>query len=226
MSNATQESYYKSLLGLHVNYIRDFKLDDVEVDPTTADEERELKWVNPDKRLKVNVGTGKVETVAWLSDLTGFWRNRGSYTVDGVLPTANDATIVVGEAVAPYDTFLITSTTPVTYPGILGDDELNLGDILVFLGGDTPDPTDPAQWVGIQQGPSVPPSSYEIQPLNLTADTPQAVTGAIVTDIKDINIRRTDGLDITSELVVFLNGGTATIQSNTSLANLSVYLHG
>ena len=228
MSLATQEPYFKSLDGQHLNYLLRWKMEPVTDDPTAAENISEIKWHEPDKRIKVNTDGSTVETVAWLSDLTAFWRNRGSYATTGQLPTVADATVKPGDDIKSYDTFLITGD--VNIPGIQGSDDLKLGDLLVFLGGNPEDVTDPNQWVGILQtdATGVVSLEYEDAVVSLTANTAYSGTAATITNIKDIIVRDpADGnLDITASLVITFDGATYTIQSNTDLANLMVSLHG
>lgn len=226
MSLQTIDPYFKSLDGQHLNYLLRWKMEPVDADPTEAENVSEIKWHTGDLRMKVNTDGSTVETVAWLSDLTAFWRNRGTYGTAGQLPTVTDATVLPGQALSPYDTFLITG--PTTVPGIQGVDDLVLGDILVFLGGTPEDATNPDQWVGIRQGAAAPSTDYEQKTISITADTKFTDTSAIIADIKDITVRdpADDNLDITASLVITFSGSDYSITGNMSLANLMVTLHG
>lgn len=224
MSLQTIEPYYKSLDGQHVNYLIRWKLEPITPTPEAPDEEQELKWDAADRRIKINTGGGTVETVAWLTDLQRYWRNRGTYGVGGRLPTPADARKLTGQPIEEYDTFLISN--PITIPGIQGDQDLGRGGLLIFVGGDPLDVNSADQWLGIDDDAAPVTLQYEEQTTDLAADTPKILTATMVTDIKDIVVRDATNLDISSQLVISFNGTSATLQSNTGLTGLRVFFHG
>lgn len=67
MSDSTIKNLNYSLNGQNVNYLRNFKLDTVDTDPT-ATSENQLKLNTNDNRLKYHDGT-EVKTIALLSDV-------------------------------------------------------------------------------------------------------------------------------------------------------------
>jgi len=199
----------------------------VATDPASPVEGQE--WCNTtDGKRKVFKG-GQVLEYAFQTDVTAavnaLGQLQGSFDANpGSLPTIADKTKGDLSALVAGDQWVVTNGG--TIAGIQGEDTLEIGDKLQYIGGT---PTDAANWVGIQTNldiSAVGNSSSERQTVALVANTPLTVAATTLSDIHSIQVYDSTGKLIEVCIEMGANANERVLTSNASLTGVVVDLVG
>jgi hypothetical protein len=181
-----------------------------------------------DDKRKVRVDT-TTETYAFESwvveEINKLERIQGSFSAAaGLLPTS--ANKINGDLtqIVPGDYWIIS--TAGTIAGIVGADQLSVGDKLQYVGGGV---STASNWVGIQTNlndDDLGGVKSERQTVNLVANTPLTVTAAVIADIHSVQVFNSAGLEIVVGIDRSGAANTRILTSKRTLSNVVVELLG
>jgi len=205
-------------INLETNEIQNVSFEKLAADPTGGDLYEGRFWLNTtDNRVKV-YRNAEVKVIAFLSDLVG----GGTFSHDAStgIPTTGSAQ---GGGVAAGDTYFITVAG--TIAGIGGDDNLDVGDLLIA----TADGANAAnQFIGKQRNLNdAVLTAGEVVTVNLVAATPLTITASNFNgNVIDAEVYRADGRQVNVRKTLGAGNNQIILRSNQSLSGLSVRLVG
>jgi hypothetical protein len=218
---------YTSLDFLKASVLIQAAFEKLAADPSSPVEAQE--WFNTTEKLRKTVANGTVESYAfrsWVTEqINALGRAQGSYDASGGgLPVFGDKITGDLTTIQAGDAWFISNGGTIT--GILGDDELSIGDKLQFTGGD---PAVAANWVGIQTNLDdslIGNIKADRQVVALVANTPLTVSSSIIADIHGVQVYDSSNNEIEVCVSKNANANQRIIESNVSLTGVIVELMG
>lgn len=141
----------------------------------------------------------------------------------GLLPTVSD--LIDGDTVIRRGDYWDISVAGVI-TGIGGADELEIGDVLKFVG---VSPTTASDWIGIQRNINdvlLGNTKTERQTVNIVANTPLTVSSSTIPDIFSIQVYNSSGAEIILDVEKGLSPNQRVLTSKKSLTGVVVDLVG
>lgn len=210
------------------NEIRNVSLEKLATDPSGVDlfegriweniTEHKYKWYDGVK-IRVILSEEEIQNL-----INQIGQAQGGYDASsGLLPTVSN--LIDGDtAIRRGDYWDITVAG--TIAGIGGDDVLDVGDVLKFVG---TNPATPGHWLGIQRNLNdtlLGNTKAERQTVNLVAHTPLTVSASIIPNIFTIQVYDSDGNLIIVDVKKGANPNQRVITSNKSLTGVVVEMTG
>lgn len=150
--------------------IRNVSLEKLTTDPTGSNLFEGRVWINTNENVEKVYINGQVKVLAFLGDVQSTGNFVGTIDASGGLPTngsGSDGSIRAG------DMWVVTVAG--TLVGIIGDDVLDVGDLLLAT---TDAPSNAGQWVGIQSNLNLGSAlavTEELTGLTFVAGTPLSI---------------------------------------------------
>lgn len=222
----TQQVYTN--FDMNGNEIKNVSLEKLVADPTGGDlyegriweniTEHKYKWYDGVK-VRILISEEEVQNL-----INQIGQSQGGFDASpGLLPTV--ANLIDGDTqIRRGDYWDITVAG--TIAGIGGDDVLDIGDILKFVG---TNPTNAAHWLGIQRNLNdtlLGNTKTERQTVNLVAQTPLTVSATIIPDIFTIQVYNSAGEQIIVDVSKGANPNQRILKSNKSLTGVIVEMTG
>ena len=204
-------------LILNSNEIQSASWEKLATDPASPFEGQH--WLNTTSNKKKFYVGGVVHIVAdeafVEAAIQQIGQSQGGFDASpGALPTAAD--LIDGDTqIRRGDYWDITAAGSIA--GIAGADELEIGDVLKFVG---TTPTNPAHWLGIQRNLNdtlLGNAKTERQTVNLVANTPLTVSAAVVADVHSVQVYNSAG----DEIILDIKKGLANQRILTSKRSLT-----
>ena len=215
-------------LNFNENEIKNVSFEKLAADPSGAElyegrfwentTEHKYKWYDGVK-IRVIISEEEIQNL-----INQIGQSQGGFDASsGLLPTV--ANLIDGDTqIRRGDYWDITVAG--TIAGITGDDVLDVGDVLKFVG---TNPATPAHWLGIQRNLNdtlLGNTKTERQTVNLVAQTPLTVSATIIPDIFTIQVYNSAGEMIMVDISKGANPNQRVLKSNKSLTGVVVEMTG
>lgn len=214
-------------IDLDLNELKNALLDKVATDPVSPVEGQ--VWYNTaTDEVKYYDGTAVriIASKAWVtSEINKLERIQGSFDASaGLLPVAGDKIYGDLTQIVAGDYWIISVAG--TIAGIGGEDVLDIGDKLQYVGGGA---GTAANWVGIQTNlndANIGNVKAEKQTVNLVANVPLAVNAATIANIHSVQVYNSAGALIVVDVEKLGGANQRTLTSKKSLTGVVVELTG
>lgn len=214
-------------IDLDLNELKNAVLDKLATDPVSPVEGQ--VWYNTaSDEVKYYDGTAVriIASKAWVtSEINKLERIQGSFDASaGLLPVAGDKIYGDLTQIVAGDYWIIS--VPGTIAGIGGEDVLDIGDKLQYVGGGA---GTAANWVGIQTNlndANIGNVKAEKQTVSLVANTPLAVNAATIANIHSVQVYNSAGALIVVDIEKLGGANQRTLTSKKSLTGVVVEMTG
>jgi len=206
-------------IDMDQNEIRNVSLEKLAADPAAIDLFEGRPWINTTEGVvKIYLG-GVIKIIAYLSDVLDRGAFVGPHDASTGIPTTGSG---AGGAIEAGDTWTISVAGTIT--GILGDDNLSVGDLLIATADGA---NSAAQFVGVQRNLDDSKLTYtDSQTVSLPANTDTTVTAVFSGRITSVEVYNQAGRKININTKRGTNPNQIILHPNRTLSNTTVELIG